>query len=51
VVAQRDEVASGTQRSLSTTRSYQLPQFVVPQQAVCCLSSEGILLVAIPWQK
>ncbi|KAH0813711.1 hypothetical protein GEV33_009079 [Tenebrio molitor] len=49
VVAQRDEVASGTQRSLSTTRSYQLPQFVVPQQA--CLR-EQIKIESIgqgPW--
>ena len=51
VTAQRQEISTTAQRCMATSRSYQLPQNVLPQQAVCCLSTEGILLVAVPWQK
>ncbi|RZC36378.1 HSP20 domain containing protein [Asbolus verrucosus] len=51
ITAQKQEVSAGAQRILETARSYQLPQLVVPQQAVCCLSSEGLLLIVVPWQK
>ncbi|XP_044267131.1 uncharacterized protein LOC123012951 [Tribolium madens] len=51
IIASKQEIQAGTQRSMSTTRSYQLPQFIQPRRALCCFSREGILLVAVPWQR
>lgn len=37
------------ERNRILKREYQLPQMVNPQIGSCLLSSEGILVVSIPW--
>nr|CAI5833076.1 unnamed protein product [Callosobruchus analis] len=50
-MAQKQESADATSRSISLSRNYQLPQNVRPEDGSCCLSSEGLLLVTAPWQR
>lgn len=51
LIAEREEVSGTSQKKMSTSRRYDLPQGVIPEQTICYLSAEGVLLVAAPWQK
>ncbi|XP_018564634.1 major egg antigen-like [Anoplophora glabripennis] len=49
VAAQKYEKFNAGNKSMTLTRSYQLPQPIKPEEGICCMSSEGILLISAPW--
>lgn len=50
VVAEKNDTTNNPAKAnTSIKRSYKLNQPVVPTKAICCLSAEGILLIAVPW--
>nr|AHE77379.1 heat shock protein [Lissorhoptrus oryzophilus] len=50
VTAQTDaKIDNNVQKRMSLSRQYMLPQNAVPENGVCCLSQEGILLITAPW--
>ncbi|KAJ8913521.1 hypothetical protein NQ315_017072 [Exocentrus adspersus] len=51
VLAQKQEKVNSTTRTISLTRTYQLPQVIKPEEGTCYLSSEGLLLITAPWLK
>ncbi|XP_044751955.1 protein lethal(2)essential for life-like [Coccinella septempunctata] len=50
VMAQKKECVNDTEKNVSMSRNYQLPQDIVPENGNCCLSSDGILLITAPWR-
>lgn len=50
IMASNIQKEGNTERKTTMTRSYQLPKHVIPERGLCNLSSEGILVVSVPWQ-
>ncbi|KAL1491444.1 hypothetical protein ABEB36_012042 [Hypothenemus hampei] len=51
IVAQKEDQCENAQKRTSLIRQYFLPKNTVPENAQCCLTSEGTLLVTAPWAK
>ncbi|KAL3281070.1 hypothetical protein HHI36_004294 [Cryptolaemus montrouzieri] len=50
VTAQKKECVNDSEKNISMSRNYQLPQDIIPENGNCCLSSDGILLITAPWR-
>ncbi|ENN76227.1 hypothetical protein D910_04457 [Dendroctonus ponderosae] len=49
VSAQKEDQSANAQKRMSLVRQYILPKLIVPENGQCCLSSDGMLLIAVPW--
>lgn len=50
IMASTVQKEGNTERKTTMTRSYQLPKQVAPERGACNLSSEGVLVISVPWK-